>query len=164
MDKTFRVWDLKSGEVQRIISVDSIFSCFDIDANSEFLVAGGMDGLLFFYDLKNVENAYILKFDENSGEIKANKEKEVLVPLNDKTKASNNSLENGNKDEIEVKRDKKVRNVRFTIDCKMVVVSDRNKLGYYLTSDFIKRLEDSGKGEIGGLISEGDKKSEEALD
>lgn len=111
-DKTFRVWDLENnGEIKRIIVLKDVPNCFELDNNSEFVIIGTLTGQIAVYDLKDISMINLFQF---------------------------NCL---NLDSYRIKGSeyKKIRNIKFSVDDKMVIINDKSKLAYFTKTKLIEK-------------------------
>lgn len=61
MDCTLRVWELATGQCQRIVRNNSYFNTFYVNLNGDFIVAGADNGQLCFIDITKPFNQIFFK-------------------------------------------------------------------------------------------------------
>lgn len=119
LDKTFRVWNLDDGSLVRILFFDEVLSCFEVSSNGDFLVGGSEEGSVYIWDLVKPLRIHSFRLmDEKLPQ----GEGEDLFGSGAKGKGG--------------KFDKKIRSVKFSVDEKIVVINNKNKLAYYTTQSF----------------------------
>ena len=128
MDRTLRVWNFDDASLVRVIFFPEIIRCFRLTMNGDMAVCGGEEGSIFIWNLTKPILIHSLNFGGSPN-------------LSGQPTLSGPGLLNSNR---------AVVSVRFSIDERFVVVSTKNRVAYFLTSQI---KEEKSKNAFDGYYS-----------